>query len=79
VQDRFTNPEFNRLFPQQRAETDPARRATILRQMTQIFHDDAACAMTVWQDFPYAATRRIASIPINWDTSVPLWQVRKTA
>jgi peptide/nickel transport system substrate-binding protein len=45
----YCNPEYDRLFEQQRIELDPDARWEIVHQMQQIFYEDAAYAV-MWYD-----------------------------
>ena len=46
----FCNEEYDRLYAEQALETDPAKRAEIVRAMQQIVYDEAPYAITFYYD-----------------------------
>jgi peptide/nickel transport system substrate-binding protein len=50
----FCDPQYDELYKQQATETDPAKRAEIVKQMQQIFYDSAAYIVTFYYTDPQA-------------------------
>jgi peptide/nickel transport system substrate-binding protein len=46
----YCNPAYDKLYGEQSGETDPAKRAELVKQMQQMIYDDAAYAVTYYYD-----------------------------
>ncbi|MGI9310003.1 MAG: ABC transporter substrate-binding protein [bacterium] len=55
----YSNAAIDRLVLDSAKETDPAKRAAMLRQVEQILHDDAAFVPLHWQDRAWAAKKGV--------------------
>lgn len=50
----YCNPAYDKLYVQQSTETDPAKRAEIVKQMQQMLYDDAPYVLEYYYDDPQA-------------------------
>lgn len=55
----YSNPEVDRLTIDSAKETDPGRRAEMLREVERILHDDAAFVPLHWQDRAWGALKGV--------------------
>lgn len=67
---RMNSPEFDETFAKSQVEIDPDKRATLLKKVAEIFHEEVPAVPLIWQDFAYPHTNRIEKLPIMWDTAV---------
>ncbi|MCB1851937.1 MAG: ABC transporter substrate-binding protein [Gammaproteobacteria bacterium] len=60
----YCNKEVDQLVLATQGETDPGKRAEMLRKVEQILHDDAAFVPLHWQDLAWAARKGVHIEPI---------------
>ena len=74
----YCNPEYDKLYEQQKVTIDPAKRAEIVKQMQRMLYDDAPYVVTYYYDDPRptAATASPASSPSPTPTA---WSCSSTA
>ena len=78
-QPHFKNDEMTRLYLAARQELDATKRTDMIKQMSQIMYDEAACLFLFQRQFAVAYTKKIANLALPYDTSVYLWKVQKAA
>jgi peptide/nickel transport system substrate-binding protein len=65
------NQEYDRLFKEQRAETDPKKRVELLKQMQTILHDEAAAGFTYQAPDIFGVGKRVKGFKPTADDVVP--------
>ncbi|HET6621024.1 MAG TPA: ABC transporter substrate-binding protein [Dongiaceae bacterium] len=65
----WSNPRFNELLAQGRAETDEKKRAAIYAEMQQLQHDDGGGMVIVFNNYVAASSKKVAhgKIAGNWE------------
>ena len=65
----WSNPRFNELLAQGRAETDEKKRAAIYAEMQQLQHDDGGGMVIVFNNYVEATSKKIAhgQLAGNWE------------
>ncbi|MBV9120627.1 MAG: ABC transporter substrate-binding protein [Chloroflexi bacterium] len=78
-QQHFQSDDFKKLYISIEQELDDTKRTQMIKQAEQMMYDQAAALFLSQRQFAVVYNKKIANLPLPYDTTVPLWKVQKAA